>query len=222
MLYLVLCPPQSCAQHKVAQHKYVNFHGNKFEMANMPDEFPRRNWTTDFIRSSYWVPTKINGEKIYRDDELHHLDGTTYINDSEMSADSQMEQQILGRLGRIWGRVPDGDYYLSVSNIVTDKKGRICYYEYDDLWGVKIDTNGYDPYRFIYIPQYLELSLEIQKDIGTEVAKIFYNTMFIAPGSVNGRKVFFRYTGDLGDWQVRVIGHKVVSIYCKFCPVLQY
>ncbi len=110
----------------------VTYRGNKFLYSPQGKKDTIR--VTDPITNKKIVkveevesrPIKMNADKIYNGDELSML---PLPNGKEGDA----ERSILKGLQIDLDKLPDGKYYLDLFNVILDKRGKICFYEYKGL-----------------------------------------------------------------------------------------
>jgi len=134
---LALVAAPGCTMHTSAQTferkgNIVTYRGNKFLYS--PKDLKDTITVTDPVTGQKMVkitaiesrPVKMNGEKIYYGDEMSMLP-------IPEGKEGDAERGILKALQADLNKLPDGKYYLDLFNVITDKKGKVVFYEYNGL-----------------------------------------------------------------------------------------
>jgi hypothetical protein len=97
------------------------------------------------------------------DPVLLRVDGKGIENSSPVFKDnSQLDEYIYKKLSRDLTQLEDGEYYLGVTHLIVDDKGRTCGFTYQGIMSDSIDRKGRDRHP-------------INKNIQRIVSRAFYN-----------------------------------------------
>lgn len=82
-------------------------------------------------------PYKINGSRIYNEEELNGKGPNgRYCTESALNA-QVLKDYLLVNLGKEIKKLPDGDYRITLSDIVVDDKGAVVFFQFDGLMKTK-------------------------------------------------------------------------------------
>lgn len=172
----------------------VTYRGNKFEY--LPNGIPDTQIVTDPIDGKQVkkittkdpVPSKMNGIRIYNTDEVTFK--PTLVSD-KMS----LELYIFKGLSNDLNKLPDGSYYLYVSNVIIDNKGMLVYYEYDGIASQKNKTK---------VPP------DVKKAMDSKIDSLMNKAPAFRPGKVNSTAVIVRTDIMLSMFTIVVKKHKAI------------
>ncbi len=136
------------------------------------------------------IPTKMNGVRIYNTDEITQKP-------TPVEEGSTLERYIVRGVSAELNKLPSGVYYLYVSNVVVDAKGKIVYYEYDGLTSERNRTK---------VPADIKSAVEKKIDPLMNAAPAF------KPGRINGKAVIVRTDIMLSLFKIVVKNHKATLV----------
>lgn len=131
---------------------------------------------------------RMNGERVYTNNVRVTL--------TRDVIKPTLEERLLAGLDNVLKQLPDGRYRLYVTNVITDKEGKIVYYSYGGISG--FDKAGNE----IYPEQRILTAL-------TEETERLMTTTSLPPARLNGQNVPARYPLTLGELWIVVRQHKV-------------
>ena len=168
-------------------------------------------------------PSLMNGEPIYQLRKVTDMPSLTFDN-----KEVKLSQYLCTSLVTGLAQLADGNYILSVTNVVIDKTGRLVYYEYS---GIKqqhssvVDSDGktnidgkYSTPRMVtYTFDDAAIDATLKQQINAKAQKRMGNLPAISPAKVNGTAV--HCTGELYNMTalIHVSGHQVSFEPCYFC-----
>lgn len=149
-------------------------------------------------------PTKLNGKKIYRSDDLNVMNtmGGPMTNVPSLSGDG-IKEYLLSNLSSELSKLEDGYYMLNVNNVVINENGAVVYYEYGGLKGT---SNVYPP------QPHPEIDSATSDAIGKRIGELLDNAPKHDPAHYKGNSVPFLVTGVVFLNPFQIKNHKLVSI----------
>lgn len=160
----------------------VTYRENKFEMKEWAND---TTMVQDPVTGEYLMkiaqrppsPVKLNGNKIYQPEEIDAMPNGMGKPSNEKAGlnSSAIKEYLLDNLIEEFKEMPDGRYYFSMYNIVSDETGKIVYF---DFGGVMRNENKGKP-----IPK------ELQDKIAKRVAILLNEAPKHTPATVNGKPV---------------------------------
>ena len=170
----------------------VTYRGNKFEY--LPDGVPDTQMVKDPVSGKEVtrvttkdpIPVKMNGARIYNTDEIT-------LKPSPVGDNPSLELYIFKGLSTDLNKLPDGNYYLYVSNVIIDNKGKVVYYEYD---GISSERNK------------TKIPADVKKAIASKIDPLINKAAAFKPGKVNGYAVIVRSDIMLSMFTIVVKKHK--------------
>ena len=196
MIFVCLaCFPKNSFSQKFERNgDVVTYRGNKFEY--LQNSIADTQIVTDpvdghkvmKITTKDPIPTKMNGIKIYNTDEVTHKP-------VPVSDKMSLELYIFKGLSNELNKLPDGSYYLYISNIIIDNKGKLVYYEYDGLTSRKNKP---------------KVPVDIKKAIDNKIDALMNKAPAFNPGSVNDHNVIVRTDIMLSMFTIVVKKHKAI------------
>ncbi len=124
---------------KVKNGNNVTYKGNVFEFGEIVyDTLMVENPVTgnQELKIAYrdpW-PLKMNGQKVYRENEIDELRNKTGSANTYAGITSKaVKMYLLGKLSTDLSKLKDGAYYLGLSHIVVSKDGKVVYFDYEGL-----------------------------------------------------------------------------------------
>lgn len=178
MAACVICFAQNGLSHKKERKgDMVTFMGNKFELSKaMPQdtvitENPITGEAEMKVTRIEQYPVKMNGEQIYYIEEVNVQPGLL-VKESTLIA--YLKNQLQDELSQL----PDGNYSLIISNIVTSASGHIVYYDFD---GISPQYNG-------TASRIMPIDKELERTINEKTERLL-DKISISPAKYKGKKV---------------------------------
>jgi len=136
------------------------------------------------------IPTKMNGTRIYTTDEVTRKP-------LPVDETNTLELYIIKSLSADLNKLPNGNYFLYVSDVIVDNKGKIVFYEYDGLTSER-NKNKVPP--------------AIKKSLADKIDDVMYKAPLFKPGKVNGYAVIVRTDVMMSNFIISVKNHKATLV----------
>jgi hypothetical protein len=106
-------------------------------------------------------------------------------------------------------KLPDGDYFLDIDNIIIDTKGKIVYYDYQGIFDKPLTNKEMSD----GVKQtYLQIADDIKKPLGKKIEKLFTNAPVCKPGQKDGKPVISRTDINFYGYRITVKSHAVTYV----------
>lgn len=127
-------------------------------------------------------PIKMNGKKIYREDEIQEMGNKMGkpSNSTSGYTGKGMKEYLLTSIKQELSKLKDGNYYLILSNIVVDEKGSIVYFDYG---GISTHEAGE---KHAKTPS---MSKELQDNLARKIIDLLHNSPKHIAATVEGEYV---------------------------------
>ena len=192
LICTVCCSANGFSQTYFRNGNITTYKGNRFEMK------PSQTDTTTLvdpvdgheiikISTSYPVPLKMNGAKIFPSREITQPPYARFV------SNETLEEYIYKGLSQEFAQLPDNTYSINIYLVVLDNKGTIAFYEYD---GMQI---GYQN----------EISEDQKKAIASKIELLMNTAPAFLPGKMNGSAVPVFLDTRFPMDRVEVKDHKV-------------
>ena len=174
----------------------VTYRGNKFEYSQqgVADTVTVVDPVTGnekvVVTTKDPIPTKMNGKKIYTTNEV-------MLKPAPLEQNGLLELFIFKNLSADLNKLPNGNYFLYVSNVVVDDKGKVVFYEYD---GLTSERNK------------VKVPADIKKSIAGKIDAIINKAPAFKPGKVNGYTVIVRTDIMMSQFNIQVKNHKATLV----------
>ncbi|MFI5140636.1 MAG: hypothetical protein ACHQIM_22655, partial [Sphingobacteriales bacterium] len=119
------------------------------------------------------------------------------VKPTPVSDKMSLELYIFKSFSNELNKLPDGSYYLYVSNVIIDNKGMLVYYEYDGIASQKNKT---------------KVPLDIKKAMDSKIDSIMNKAPVFKPGKVNEHVVIVRTDIMLSMFTIVVKKHKATFV----------
>jgi hypothetical protein len=184
------------SQEFVRNGNIVTYRGNKFEYLpqGQPDTQtivdPVTNKKVVKITTKDPVPTKMNGIRIYNTDEVD-------AKPAPAEKIGTLELYIVKGLSTELNKLSNGNYFLYVSNVIVDDKGKVVYYEYDGLTSERNKN---------------KISADVKKALEKQIDPLLNSAPGFTPGKLKGRPVIVRTDIMLSMFRIAVKNHKATMV----------
>ena len=178
----------------------VTYRGNKFTLIALPndtvtmiDPVTGKEVTKIIMHDTIPnYPDKVNGEKIYPN---WTLQTPATVN----AANGKIEEYLVKKLTPTFNKLPDGNYYLDISNVVVDKNGKVIYYNYGGFREYDHnDDNDSNP----------KIPKNILDAISKKIDPLMANAPKMNPGKVDGKNVFVVSDVSMAFYGITVKDHQ--------------
>lgn len=177
---------------KVKNGNKITYRGNTFEMKIWPNDTvmvqdPVTGQEFIKIASREPSPMKMNNKVIYSDykTEDDKLTTTDNINTIGVLNTNSLKRYLINNLKEEFKMLPDGEYEISMDNIVLGENGKVVYYDYGGV-SPMMRTNTA---KNIYIPD------NVLKAFDIKIAQLMDNIPSHTPADINGKAVPYLIQG---------------------------
>ncbi len=139
------------------------------------------------------APISMNGRKIYNAVEV-----TT--EPQQFAHSVSIEEHILANLAGDIDALPNGSYWMNISNIVVDETGKVIYYEFRGISGTGRDAD-------------MKLSQDLTKSLAQRVDLAMRTAPVMKPATLNGKNVIVNSDISMYDYRISVSNH--ITTYSK-------
>ena len=194
ILLALACTQSSIAQKFERNGDVVTYRNNKFlyPLVGKKDTQTVSDPVSGKVVTKYStadpIPLKMNGIRIYNMDEVTQRP-------EPLPGKNTIELTIFKGVSTDLNKLPDGSYYLYVSNLIIDNKGKLVFYEYDGLTSKRNKT---------------KVPAEIKRSIDGKIDSVINNVPIVKPGKMNNNTVIVRSDAMLSNYTIVVKKHKAI------------
>ncbi len=147
----------------------------------------------------------MNGHKIYDNDET--------TDPPRPLKDQGLEDYLLEQLTKSFEKLPDGDYYLIIRDLVADRNGRIVYYKFFGVEGEEAGSRYGDRISiFGFRDTPIDVPVRFVTAIKNRVDGLLRNTRLMKPARIDGKTVLSFCDFSPDNYMIEVRNHQVTIV----------
>ena len=128
------------------------------------------------------LPILLNGEKIFSQQELYEADTTQDVPVRLPGLGSTMlKEYLLANMGKEIAQLQDGEYFMTLSNIVANKAGAVVYFELDGITQTITNESG--------VTFSVTIDEKLVKRFEEKIAKLLTDAPRYPPATYDGEAV---------------------------------
>ncbi len=208
LVCIVCFSKNSFSQKFVKNGNTVTYRGNKFELRKFHADTilttdPVTGKEHTMIETAANQLVKMNGKPIYH----HDFKGNTLKEPYFAGSNSDLWEYLMHNLKSDFAKMDDGYYCLIINNLIIDEKGKIVYYEYENVR----KSNRYFIRESLIMDSSRITSIDKkdQQIIFGKINDLMQKVPPFVPGMLDGKKVI-AYYDDMGfSRSIKVADHEV-------------